>query len=242
LAELERFVSPAEKCVYLPHREATFEYSLAPFSAKKYEDLMNQGCRKFGKILFRPVCQGCNACRPIRVPVAEFKPDRSQRRAWKVNENLELHVAEPKADPARIDLFNRYHSAQTERKEWPNHKTSAADYCTSFVENATPCIELTLWEGPELRAVILADATPNVYSAVYHFYDPRFPQRALGTASILHVIELARQHEKRWVYLGYHVAGCKSMAYKARFKPCEIMDEHGNWIRSPEVPFVNRPI
>ena len=227
---LGRTVSEPENCAYLPDRQARLEYSYAPLlSAQEYEDLMNRGYRKFGPLFFRPVCAACSECRPIRIPAAEFRPDRSQRRAWKRNQELEVRPAPPTVDRQRLDLYHRYHAAQAERKGWPEKEKDALEYRVSFVENPVPCLEITLWEGTSLRAVVLTDITPNVVSGVYHYHDPDLAGRGLGTFCMLQTIELARRLGKRWAYFGFYVAGCSSLEYKARFRPCEIMDAGGAW-------------
>ena len=73
------------------------------------------------------------------------------------------------------------------------------------------------------------DITPNTVSSVYHFHDPDCRDRSLGTFAIMQAIDLARRLEKRWVYLGYYVAGCASLSYKSHYRPCEILDSDGNW-------------
>lgn len=199
---------------------------LAP---QEYEDLMNSGHRKFGPLFFRPACPACTACRPIRVPAAEFRPDRSQRRAARRNADLEVRLAGPRLDDERLDLFHRYHLAQAERKGWAPKERDPDDYALSFIHNPVPAAELSLWEGGRLVAVVLADLTPNVVSGVYHYHEPDLAERGLGTFCMLQTIELARRLEKRWAYFGFYVAGCESLAYKARFRPCELMDTAGVW-------------
>jgi arginine-tRNA-protein transferase len=227
---LERFETPPHACPYLAGRAARLDYSFAPdLTAEEYEDLMNRGYRKFGALFFRPVCDGCRACRPIRVPVATFVPDRSQTRAWRRNADLAVRLARPSVDRERLDLYNRYHQDQTRRKGWPSVDKDPTDYAASFVGNPIPSIELSVWEGRVLRAVLIAEVTPNVVSAVYHYHDLTLPGRGLGTFCILNTIELARKLGKPYVYLGYYVAGCPSMEYKARFRPCELMGEDGVW-------------
>ncbi len=86
-----------------------------------------------------------------------------------------------------------------------------------------------MWEGEALRAIVLTDVTPNVVSGVYHYYDPELSDRGVGTFCMLHTIELARELGKPYAYFGFYVRGCGSVAYKARFRPCEIMDVDGTW-------------
>lgn len=227
---LDRFTTGPERCMYLPDRQARLRYEhVARLSPQEYEARMNQGWRKFGSLLFRPVCDACAECRPLRIPVARFAPSRSQRRALRRNEALTIRLATPTVDPDRMDLYRRYHAAQAAQKGWPDEERSAASYARSFVHNPTPSVEVTAWEGDTLRAVVLADVTPNVVSGIYHYHDPDCHDRGLGTFALLQTIALARRLDKPYAYFGYYVAGCASMAYKARFRPCEILGVDGVW-------------
>jgi arginine-tRNA-protein transferase len=231
---LHAFTTDPHTCPYLHDRQAQEAYSFAAtLDPQEYEDLMNQGYRKFGAVFFKPVCDGCNECRPIRVPVDRFTPDRSQRRAWKQNADLEIRCGLPVGDAQRVALYNRYHEARTREKGWPPHPTDEEEYELSFVCNPVPAVEISAWANGTLKAVILTDITPRVVSAVYHIYDPADEHRGLGTFCVLQTIELARRLGKQWVYLGFYVAGCSSMTYKARFRPCEIMGPDGVWRAQP---------
>jgi leucyl-tRNA---protein transferase len=227
---LHRFVTEPHPCAYLSERTAKLEYSFADsMSAQEYEDLMNRGYRKFGAAFFRPVCDGCQACRPMRVAIADFRPDRSQRRAWKRNQDLEVRLATPGVDEQRLELYQRYHEGQQQRKGWPVHQMSAEEYFISFVHNPVPSIELSLWEGKILRAVMITDVTTNVVSGIYHYHDLTQAHRGIGIYCMLQTISLAERLKKRWLYFGYYVAGCGSMDYKAAFRPCETLDIDGVW-------------
>jgi arginine-tRNA-protein transferase len=228
--DLPRFVSDPHTCAYLPDRDTTLEYSCDPaLSAEAYEALMNRGYRKFGLMIFRPVCAACTECRPIRLDAAAFKPNRSQRRAIHKNRDLEVRVGRAVVDAAHLDLYRRYHEMQHSRKNWEFQDSGEEEYAASFLHNPLPNFELSLWEKSRLCAVALADVTPNTVSAIYHYHEPAMLQRSLGTCALLHLINIARQLQKRWVYLGFYVKGCGSMKYKAAFQPCEIMDEKGIW-------------
>ena len=227
---LQQFVSGPDACPYLPDRLATQQYVIAnQLSPAEYEDLMDRGWRKFGVTLFRPVCAHCEECRPLRIPTAEFTPNRSQQRTWRKNADLEVRYALPSADAARLDLYRRYQAAQTAAKGWPDTERTATSYARQFVQNLLPSVEISLWEGNALRAVVITDITPNCVSGVYHFHDPDCRARGLGTYALLHMIELARRLGKPWVYFGYSVAGNASMAYKAHFRPHEILQPNGVW-------------
>jgi len=227
---LQRFTAEDRHCFYLPDRPSRLEYEMvAALTPEEYEDRMNRGYRKFGPMLFRPACEPCHECRPIRIRVPEFIPDRSQRRALKRNADLTVRFAPPTVDDTRLDLYNRYHVAQTARKGWPEMEKDAEDYAFSFVQTPIPAVEVSAWEGDALLAVAITEVTPNVVSGVYHYHDPDLSDRSLGVFVMLQTIELARRLGKPYAYFGYYVADCASMSYKARFRPCEILGADGVW-------------
>ncbi len=237
LIVLERFLQGPYPCSYLPDRKATLEYEIASrISDHEYEACMNHGWRKFGVALFHPVCADCQECRPIRVPVESFVATRSQQRARARNRHLECRVGRPTVDDPRLDLFASYHQAQQARKAWPRHSHDKEGYYNSFVVNPIPALEISLWEDSFLRGVMLLDLTPHVVSAVYHYYDLSQPQRSLGTLLILKTIELARQRQRPWVYLGYYVRGSPSMEYKALYRPYELLLPDGAWVPEGAMP------
>ncbi len=231
---LQRFLSGPETCQYLPERQATSEYEIVSrLSPEEYEARMNDGWRKFGAFLFHPVCQSCRECRPVRISAEEFAPDRSQRRTLTRNADLTVRFAAPTADAVRLTLYNRYHAAQQAEKGWPQNHVTAREYLSHFVQNPIPAIEISVWEGHILRAVALTDITPGVVSGVYHYHDPDCRERGLGTFVMLHTIHLARNLGKAWAYFGFYVAGCGSMEYKSRFRPCELLGADGVWRAFP---------
>jgi arginyl-tRNA--protein-N-Asp/Glu arginylyltransferase len=233
---LKQWTTAERRCEYLPDREARLEYALAAqMTPDEYEDRMNAGWRKFGHALFHPVCNACTECRPIRIPVAEFTPSRSQRRTLQRNADLQVRVGPPIVDSARLDLYNRYHAAQETRRGWPATEKSAEDYRFSFVQNPIPAREIAVWEGDLLRAVVLTEITPNVVSGVYHYYEPALRERGIGIFAILQTLELARRLSRTYAYFGFYVAGSPSLNYKADFRPCEICDVDGHWHPLPDL-------
>ena len=226
-----RYTSEPDTCQYLPDRASTRDYELVrELTPEEYEERMNAGWRKFGAVLFRPVCAACSECRPIRILVDSFAPDRSQRRNLKANTDLTVRLARPSVDAARLELWRRYHEAQETRKGWLPHGTSCQDYAMNFIYNPLPAVEIAVTSGEDLLAVVLTEITPNVVSGIYHFHDPTHRDRGLGTFGILQTLELARRLGKPYAYLGYYIGSCGSMNYKANFRPCEIQDANGRWM------------
>lgn len=225
-----RFTSDRESCMYLPDQVSRLEYEvLSGLTPEAYESRMNAGWRKFGQMLFHPVCSACTACRPIRIPVETFTPDRSQRRAIRRNSDLTIALGRPIIDRERLELYLRYHEDQTKRKGWPEQARDAEGYYATFCTGQIPAVEISVREEGILRAIVLTDLTPNVVSGVYHYHDPDLRDRSLGVFAMMQTIFLAQQTGRKWAYFGYYVAGSASLEYKARFRPCEIMGEDGEW-------------
>ncbi len=220
------------RCSYLPDRDSRLEYQGAlAITAEEYAGRMLRGWRHFGRTLFRPRCRGCDACRSIRVDVARFRPDRSQRRAWKANRGeVRLEVAEPVAGPDQLDLYRRYHAHQERAKDWPDRSDeSAEEYHATFVANPFPVDEYRYLLGDDLVGVGYVDPLPVGPSAITFFHDPAHLDRSLGTFNVLTLIDRARTLGLPHVYLGYYVADCPSLSYKARFEPNQTLEPDGEW-------------
>lgn len=240
---LMRYVAEPGPCGYLPAEEATMEYDyVAALSPDEYLGRMLEGWRRFGHVMFRPVCAACSACRPLRVRVHEFRPDRSQRRCRQGNEGaVELRIGTPSLTQDKIDLYDRYHAHQARHKGWPEHGVSDRDgYARSFVMHPFAVEEWCYRVGDRLVGVGYVDCLPDSsvveqrlgaggLSAIYFFYDPEERERGLGTWNVLCAIAEARRRGLPYVYLGYAVAGCRAMEYKARFVPNEVRGADGGW-------------
>ena len=238
MESLFTFTSPPSQCGYLPDREWQLRYEVVGrITPAEYLDRMKQGWRRFGFSLFRPACDGCRMCRSVRVPVASFCPDRSQRRAWAANDGeVRVVVGPPTVTRAKLALYDKFHAFQHEAKGWPEHgPKSSADYAESFVENPFATLEWCYYLGDRLIGVGYVDRLPEGLSAIYFFYDPAERHRSLGTFNVLSVIRGAAGWGIPHVYLGYYVEGCRSLEYKARFRPNEVLDPDGEW-----VPFLGR--
>lgn len=232
MESLCRFVAPPTPCGYLPDQLWQLEYEVVlELQQAEYLQRMLAGWRRFGDTLFRPRCASCSACRSLRVLVDRFHPDRSQRRAWKANQDeVRLRIGTPSVTRAKLNLYDRYHAFQSDTKGWPQHPAKdPASYRSSFVDNPFPTLEWCYYLGDRLIAVGYVDDLPGGMSAIYFFYDPDERHRSLGTYNILSILENARQRRVPHVFLGYYVAGCQSMAYKTRFVPNQILEPDGVW-------------
>ena len=227
-----RFTTLPSQCGYLPDQVWRMEYEqVASLTPAEYVRRLLQNWRRFGRMLFRPRCRACDACRSLRVVVGEFRPDRSQRRCQKLNEGVvRLHIGRPSVTREKLELYDRYHAHQSETKGWPWHAPKDADeYAQSFVLNPFPTQEWCYYLGSRLVGVGYVDDLPGGLSAIYFFYDPDERDRGLGTWNALNLIDQAAARTLPHVYLGYYVEGCASMTYKGRFAPNEQLSVDGKW-------------
>jgi arginyl-tRNA--protein-N-Asp/Glu arginylyltransferase len=232
MQSLHSFVAPPSQCGYLPDQIWSLKYEhFLNIRPKEYLDRMNHGWRRFGATLFRPRCPSCTACQPLRVLVDQFQPDRSQRRNRHANRgSVELRIGEPTITEDRLALYDRYHAYQAETKGWPDRPVlDVMSYVESFVDNPFPTREYSYYLENRLVGVGFVDDLPRAYSAIYFYYDPDERRRGLGTWNVLSILDRARANGIPYLYLGYFVRGCESMAYKARFRPHELLSASGMW-------------
>ena len=227
-----RFVAPESQCPYLADQRWRLEYvEVVELTSQEYLALLNRGWRRFGYTLFRPVCSSCRACQPIRVPVERFVPNRSQKRVVKANRNeVTMVVGAPVIDDARVDLYARHHEYRTATRDWPAHEgRDVAASLFHFLDSPTVVQEWAFYLADELVGIMYIDPLPEGFSGIYFFHAPEHKERALGNYMCLSLIEEARRLKLPYVYLGYYVAGCISMEYKAAFKPNQVLGDDGAW-------------
>jgi leucyl-tRNA---protein transferase len=144
---------------------------------------------------------------------------------------VELIVGEPEVTAEKLALYDRFHEFQADDKGWPDHgPKEPADYAESFVDNPFPTEEWSYYLDGRLIGVGYVDVLPRAMSAIYFFYDPDERRRSLGTFNVLRVIERAAVRGVPHVYLGYYVEGCRSLEYKDRFRPNEVLTPDGKWV------------
>lgn len=225
------FTSPPGPCGYLPDRDWSLTYELVVLSAAEYQERLKAGWRRFGFSLFRPACPACSACLSLRIPVAVFKPDRSRRRCLAANDGaVRLEIGLPSVTEEKLDLYDRFHASQRLRVGWSDHgPKDAGDYAEAFVDNPFVTQEWCYYLGEKLVGVGYVDRVPEGLSAIYFFHDPEERQRSLGTFNVLSAVRQAAAWELPHVYLGYYVEGCRSLEYKARFRPNEVIGAGGEW-------------
>ena len=232
MISLVTFTPPPKPCGYLPDQTWQLTYEvMAELAPEEYAERLLAGWRRFGFHLFRPTCPHCTRCQSLRIPVSTFRPDRSQRRCAAANDgDVTLRIGPPTVTDAKLALYDRFHRFQHFNKGWPdNGPESAADYASSYIQNPFDTEEWCYYLGDRLIGVGYVDRLPVGLSAIYFFYEPDERDRAPGTFNVLSVLRRAAELGLPHVYLGYYVEGCRSLEYKARFRPNEVLGADGAW-------------
>jgi len=198
--------------------------------------LVANGFRRSGDLIYRTYCHSCADCVPVRIPVADFEPDRSQRRIARDNANLRVIERPALYDEVHYQLYVRYLRAR--HPDSNMGQASPGEYFSFLGNNRFECTRFFEFrEDNTPLAVAVVDILDHGLSAVYTFFEPEAKGRSLGTFAILWQIREAQRRGLGWVYLGFWIRECRKMAYKSRFSPLEHR-VGTEWIRvAGESPF-----
>lgn len=222
------YATPEHDCSYLDNEKAItlFADPAYPKDTELYSLLARNGFRRSGEHVYQPHCADCQKCVSVRVPVNEFKPNRSQRRNSKLNQDIEIKTSPAAFEQTHYELFDHYIKSR--------HKDGGMD---DFDIDAYKSFLMCSWANTELMqfylkdeliAIAVMDELTDGLSAVYSFFSPELSKRALGKFAILSQIKHAQERGLDYLYLGYWIGECQKMSYKDEYQPLQYF-MNGNW-------------
>lgn len=229
---LQFYATATYPCSYLEGRQARSQVA-APnhlVDTPVYSRLVEQGFRRSGAFTYRPHCDACQACKPIRIDVERYCATRAQKRAWRTHSDLQATLVPLAFDAAHYRLYQRYiHSRHANAGM---DEDSEAQY-TQFLLSSRVDSALVEFRTPDgtLQMVSIIDILDTGLSAVYTFFDPD-AQGSLGTYGIIWQIRHCQALGLPWLYLGYWIPESRKMAYKSHFGPHQIY-VNGIWMSAP---------
>lgn len=228
LSALQFYLTAPYQCSYLAEQEARSQVATPSFliSTPIYSELVRQGFRRSGTFTYRPRCDGCLACVPVRVEINNFSSSRSQRRVWNKNDHLEASLHPLQDKPEYFELYQRYQNARHPDGGMSND--SHEQYRKFLLQSHVDSILVEFREAGVLRMVSIIDVLDDGLSSVYTFFEPDLKQASFGTYNVLWQIQLCRQLQLPHLYLGFWIEASKKMAYKSNFQPLQGLIQ-GAW-------------
>jgi arginine-tRNA-protein transferase len=220
-------------CPYLPGQRARLPMRLPTrwLTATEFDSRLQAGDRRQGVLLYRTSCAACRACEPIRIDVEAFKEGRTPRRIFRRGlEQIDVEIGPPEFSLERLALYNLH-----KRGRGLASTEDAMDepgYRAFLVETCCDTFEIRYRVAGELMGVAIVDRAATALSAVYFYFNPDYGALSPGVFSILKQLELCRRWGLKYLYLGFYIEACRSMAYKARYRPHERLID-GAWVVCP---------
>lgn len=221
LSALRFYMTAPYPCSYLPDLSACSQVATPAFliNTPVYSKLLQHGFRRSGTYTYRPRCNGCSACVPLRALAKQFVPNRSQRRAWTQHANLDASLHRLQDSSEYFDLYQRYQHAR--HKDGGMDNDDRESYQNFLLQSHVDSLLVEFRDQGVLRMVSVIDLLSDGLSSVYTFYEPDLPGARFGVYNVLWQIELCRKLDLDFVYLGYWIKYSQKMAYKVNYQPAQ---------------------
>lgn len=232
---LQFYATSPYPCSYLADREARSQVATPAhlIDSAIYSTLVRSGFRRSGIFTYRPHCDQCQSCVPVRLPVADFIPSRTQRRTWKRHSGLQVRELPLIFVSEHFDLYVRYQASR--HPGGGMDEDSHEQYAQFLLQSSVDTRLIEFSENEQVRMVSVIDVLDDGLSSVYTFFDPDMPGASYGVFNILWQVAQCRALDLPYLYLGYWIAESRKMAYKTQFRPIEGRLD-GRWQRLDPVP------
>jgi len=234
LQKLQFYVTTGYSCGYLPNKLAQ-SLIAAPqhlINADVYSILIQQGFRRSGKFAYRPHCENCSECVPVRIVIDDFTPNRSQKRAFKQHQNLTATILPVDFYEEHYTLYAAYQRTRHSDQIKPDanaEENDIAQYRNFLCQTNVESVMVEFRDAHGLRMVSVIDIVQDGISAVYTFYDTSDEKASYGTYNIMWQAEWTKNLGLPYLYLGYWIKDSQKMAYKQNYQPLEKLID-GEWL------------
>jgi len=233
LSVLQFYSTAPYPCSYLPDRMARSQVATPShlIDTPVYGELVRAGFRRSGAFTYRPHCDQCQACVPVRIIAPEFQPNRTQRRIKRKHSTLTAHALDLKYLAEHYALYLRYQSCR--HSGGGMDQDSREQYRHFLLQSNVDSRLVEFREDGLLRMVSIVDRLADGLSSVYTFFDPDVRSASFGTYNILWQIDLCIKLDLPYLYLGYWIERSRKMAYKIQFQPLQGLRD-GQWQHLPD--------
>lgn len=252
------FAKDSCPCGYFPEKECTQYFNISYWFDEKefikdeknfpikqyYGYLKRNGFCRYSAMFYKYDCNNCKQCTGIRVPVNKFKPSKNQRAAWNKNPDIEVTLvkdSEKFVSEERALLFREYDAYHNANQEGFTKKTieEALDAIREMNSGYPGVWNLEYRLNGRLIGVGIVDYTESSDGKIdalcsnYFYYEvsPEILKRSIGVFSVLKELELCKEMEIPYYYLGLYLPECHKMNYKNNYEPNEILIEN-TWLSS----------
>ena len=219
------FVENSRECSYFDNEISDIRYRyIKNCSVDDYQNMLEHGWRRFGRMHFVPECKSCTKCISIRIDVANYKFSKSEKRVLAKNKDTKVFIQPPSISVDHLALYDKYHNFMSKKKNWTYSPIEPIEYSRSYVEGKSSFTKEFLYmRDNKLVGVALTDVLPKSISSIYCFYDHDYDNLSIGKFSILAQIKVAKQLKIPYIYLGYWIKKHFSMGYKESYQPFEVL-------------------